>query len=253
VDLNGRIHTGSAYATDTLSIGLAWNFTMSGRYNRTVIGNADDITPGGGPGSLDSHNVFGRFNPAIGVTFSPTQTLNAYGGYSEGSRAPTSVELGCADPSQPCKLPNAMAGDPPLSQVVTRTFEAGVRSRQESPVTWDAGWFRTQNHDDILFVASNETGFGYFKNFGRTRRQGVQLDVSGRTKRVTIGGGYTYLAATYQSPETVDGSSNSTNDSAAAGVRGLDGTVAIQPGNRIPLSRISGPSAKIQPFYPLPN
>jgi len=235
VDLNGRIHTGSAYATDTLSLGNAWNFTISGRYNRTVIGNADNITPGGGPGSLDSHNVFGRFNPAIGVTFSPTETVNAYGSYSEGSRAPTSIELGCADPAQPCKLPNAMAGDPPLSQVVTRTFEAGVRSRQERPLSWDAGWFRTQNHNDILFVASNQTGFGYFKNFGRTRREGFQFDLSGRTKRITIGGGYTYLAATYQTTETVDGSSNSTNDSAAAGVPGLDGTVTIQPGDRIPL------------------
>jgi outer membrane receptor protein involved in Fe transport len=43
------------------------------------------------------------------------------------------------------------------------------------------------------------------------------------------------LDATYQSPETVDGSSNSVNDAAAAGVKGLDGTIAIQPGMRIPL------------------
>ena len=56
-------------------------------------------------------------------------TLNIYGGYSEGSRAATSIELGCANPEEPCKLPNAMAGDPPLDQVVTRTWEAGAARR----------------------------------------------------------------------------------------------------------------------------
>ena len=37
VDLHGLIHTGSLYATDTLSISSAWNFTVSGRYNRNLL------------------------------------------------------------------------------------------------------------------------------------------------------------------------------------------------------------------------
>jgi len=235
VDLHGLLATGSLYATDTLSIGKAWNFTLSGRYNRTTIDNLDRINPGGGPGSLDSHNLFGRFNPAAGVTFSPARFLNAYASYGEGSRAPTSIELGCADPSQPCKLPNAMAGDPPLDQVVTRTWEAGLRGGQESKVSWSLGWFRAENHNDILFVASEQTGYGYFKNFGQTRRQGIEFDINSRIRRVTLGGGYTFLDATYQTRETVDGSGNSANDTAASGARGLDGVIQILPGDRIPL------------------
>jgi hypothetical protein len=34
-----------------------------------------------------------------------------YASFGEGSRAPSSIELGCADPVNPCKLPNAMTGD----------------------------------------------------------------------------------------------------------------------------------------------
>ncbi len=232
VDLHGRIRTGSVYATDTLSLGRAWNITVSGRYNRTTIANSDHITQAGMPGSLDSFNVFGRFNPAAGVTFNPSRLFNAYAGYSEGSRAPTSIELGCADPTQPCKLPNALAGDPPLNQVVTRTYEAGVRGGLERGLNWSIGWFRGENHNDILFVSSPQTGFGYFKNFGQTRRQGVEVDLNTHFWRVTLGGGYTFLDATYQSSETVDGSSNSTNDS---GAPGFDGNIQIQPGDRIPL------------------
>ena len=234
VDLHGRVSTASVYATDTFSAGTAWSFTLSGRYNRTTIDNRDRLVHADGT-SLDGHDVFGRFNPAAGVTFHPARAWNAYASYSEGSRAPASIELGCADPAQPCKLPNAMTSDPPLKQVVTRTVEAGIRGGSENRLHWSAGWFRSANRNDILFVASPETGFGYFKNFGETRRQGVQLDASTRIRRVTIGGGYTFLDATFQSPEQVIGSSNSANADALAGVKGIDSTIGIQPGNYIPL------------------
>ena len=236
VYLHGRPQTWSLYATDTVSIGNAWSVTVSGRYNRTSIDNRDRINPGGGPGSLDGQYVFSRFNPSAGVTFSPARSVNLYASYAESSRAPTSIELGCANPDNPCNLPNALAGDPPLQQVFTRTFEAGVRSGGgESRWNWSLGWFRATNHNDLLFVTSDVTGNGYFKNFGETLRQGLEARLSGRIGRVTPGGNYTFLRATYQSPETVDGSSNSTNTSALAGSPGMDGVIQIQPGDRMPL------------------
>jgi outer membrane receptor protein involved in Fe transport len=235
VNLRGLPQTGSVYATDSWAAGSALSVTASGRYNRTTIRNSDSLSPGGGPGSLDGRYVFGRFNPAVGVTFNPTRFLNAYASYSESSRAPTSVELGCADPNTPCNLPNALAGDPPLDQVVTKTFETGVRGAKGVSFNWSAGWFRGENQNDILFVSSPQTGNGYFKNYGQTRRQGVELHVNGRIGRVTLGENYTLVTATYQSRETVDGSSNSVNDSAAAGAPGFDGVIQIQPGDRIPL------------------
>jgi outer membrane receptor protein involved in Fe transport len=237
VDLDGRMHTFSVYGTNTLTLGSTWHVTLSGRYNRTSIHNTDRIRPGGAPGSLDGNHAFGRFNPAAGVTFNPTPGVNVYAGYSEGSRAPTSIELGCADPSQPCKLPNAMAGDPPLEIVVTRTVEAGLRggTAATSRTSWNVGVFRADNRNDILFVSSPQTGFGYFKNFGNTRRLGLELGASSRIDRATVGAGYTFLGATYQSAETVDGSSNSTNETAAARAKGFDGAMTIAPGDRIPL------------------
>lgn len=235
VDVRGRVDTWSLYATDTLSVGNRWHLTVSGRYNRTTIDNSDRVRPGIGSGSLDGRHVFGRLNPAAGVTFTPSREVNAYLGYAEGSRAPTSIELGCADPNQPCRLPNAMAGDPPLSQVVTRTWESGVRGGRARGVQWNIGVFRGENRDDLLFVASTQTGFGYFSNFGRTRRQGLEAGVNRRVEKLVVGAGYTFLDATYQSAETVGGSGNSTNASAFAGGKGLDGTIEVRPGDRIPL------------------
>ncbi|HEX7140269.1 MAG TPA: TonB-dependent receptor, partial [Vicinamibacterales bacterium] len=225
------------YATDTMTVGKNWRVTLAGRFNRESITNRDHIQPGGGAGSLDADDIFARFNPAAGVTFSPTARVNLYAGYSEGNRAPTSIELGCADPNEPCKLPNAMAGDPPLEQVVTRTFEAGARggASDRGSFSWNAGYFIANNQNDILFVSSSQTGFGYFKNFGATRREGLELGVSGRVGRARLGAGYTLLNATYQSTETVNGSSNSTNDQARAGAMGLEGTISVEPGDRLPM------------------
>jgi outer membrane receptor protein involved in Fe transport len=230
VDLDGHVDTGSVFASDVIAIRDVWNISLSARFNRTSISNLDRLNPGGGAGSLDGTHAFSRLNPAAGVTFSPRSGLNLYAGYSEGSRAPTSIELGCADPNQPCRLPNALVGDPPLEQVVARTVEAGVRGAR-GELSWNAGFFHAENADDILFVASEQTGFGYFKNFGKTRRQGIELGVNVRTGRLSGGAGYTWLDATFQSEETIDGTGNSTNDAG----NGLEGTIDIEPGNRIPL------------------
>jgi outer membrane receptor protein involved in Fe transport len=234
VDLGSHVRTWSVYAADTASLGERVHLTLSGRFNATSVRNRDRIQPGGGPGSLDGDHTFQRLNPAAGLTYTPSQAFTAFLSYSEGSRAPTAIELGCSDPAQPCKLPNAMAGDPPLEQVVTKTWEAGVRGRQGA-LDWTASVFRAGNHDDILFVMSDQTSFGFFKNFGETRRQGVELGANVTRGRVTLGVGYTYLDATFRSEETVNGESNSSNDGAAHGMPGLEGSIAIEPGNRIPL------------------
>lgn len=236
VDLHGQVRTFSLFASDTLTVGNRFAFTLAGRYNRTTIDNRDRINPSNGPnpvpGSLDGLHHFARFNPSVGLTFRPTSLVSLYLSYAEGNRAPTSVELGCADPAVPCKLPNAMAGDPPLAQVVTRTFEAGIRSSQEGRLNWNLGGFQASNRNDILFVASQQTGFGYFRNFGRTARQGLEAELSARIWRVVLGNSYTLLDATFASPELVNGESNSTNDGDGPG---LEGSITIAPGARIPL------------------
>jgi outer membrane receptor protein involved in Fe transport len=233
VDLHGSINTFSLYAADTLTVGKSLAFTFSGRYNRTSLNNIDrlPVVTDDSRGSLNGQYVFDRFNPSVGLTYSASRFASVYFSYSESSRAPTSIELGCADPTQPCNLPNALVSDPPLKQVVTRTLEAGARGTLENNLRWSAGWFRGENYNDLLFVASEQTGFGYFTNFGQTRRQGVEVNMSGKIKRFTLGGNYTFLEATYESSQTVDGGRNSMND----GGLGVDGNITVQPGDHIPL------------------
>ena len=234
VNLRGLVSTYSVYASDTINVGKSVAVTLSGRYNRTPIDNIDRLPPAlvaTSRGSLNGQYVFERFNPAAGLTYSVTKAVQVYFSYSEASRTPTAIELGCANPAEPCNLPNALVSDPPLKQVVTRTLEAGARGKLENNLRWSAGWFRGENYNDLLFVASEQTGFGYFTNFGQTRREGAEANLSARAGKFTLGGNYTFLAATYQSSQTIFGGNNSAND----GGPGQDGNITVQPGDRIPL------------------
>lgn len=239
VELLSRSETRSLLGSRTWSWAGGWHLTTSGRYNSTEVRNLD-LRNDGSAASLSGTHQFKRLNPAIGLTLAPSAAWQGWLGYNEGSRAPTATELGCSNPDVPCRLPNAMASDPPLKQVVTRTLEVGMRGQWGESAQrhqWSASVFRAVNDDDILFVASEQSGFGYFRNFGQTRRQGLELSLSGPLNaQWRYGLHYNWLQANYQSHETVGGSSNSSNSAAQAGTLGLDGTIQIQPGDHIPLA-----------------
>jgi outer membrane receptor protein involved in Fe transport len=230
VDLNGRTTTFSAYGLESLTMGRL-KIDLSARYDRTAIRNRDRISPGGGTGSLDSDQVFARVNPSAAIRWTPTSGITFDAALGQTSRAPSAVELGCADPASPCRLPNSLAGDPPLKQVIATTTETGM-GLSVAPFALRIGLFRTVSRDDILFVASQASGFGYFRNFGRTRRQGIDVDLSGTIGSVRASAHYTLLDATYRSAELVNGSANSSADGSAPG---FGGTIAIAKGDRIPL------------------
>ncbi len=239
VGFKGHAPNWSLYFADTLTLGKKVNVTVSGRYNYDRVNNLDLLNPIAGVGSLTGDYTFQRFNPAVGITWSPIASVNAYARFAQGSRAPTSIELGCADPNAPCSLPNSLSSDPPLQQVVTDTWEVGLRGKPEIArfhnLSWNVGAFRDENHNDILFIAAPEIGTGYFQNFAKTLREGVDADLDGRIGPVTWGFDWTFLSATYQSVETLDGSANNTNSVALLGYPGLDGNITVHPGNRIPV------------------
>lgn len=235
VDLHGTTNTPSVFATDTFSAGK-WVLNVGGRYNHTNINNIDRRPPVSYRGTLTAINTFQRFNPTAGVVYKASDVLHAYFDYSESSRAPTSTELGCADPNFPCSLPNALVSDPPLKQVVSRTYEFGVRGNPDGRYRWNAGYFHTNNYDDLLFVAAQATGYGYFQNFGKTRREGVEAAVSANLRTMNAGAEYTFLDATYQSSQVIEADSNSSNSNALGGLKGVTdgGLITVNPGNHLP-------------------
>ena len=212
------------YASDTFEVTDAFSVTAGGRYNFAHITLNDQIGT-----ELNGDHTFTRFNPMIGGTYKITPGLTAYAGYSEANRAPTPLELGCADPQRPCIIGAFLISDPPLKQVVSRTVEAGLRGSTElniGTLSWKLGGFRARNDDDILAIPSNELqGFGYFQNVGATRRQGIEASVNLTSKVLQVYASYALVDARFL--DSLQLGSNSP-------FRDANGNVLVLPGNRIP-------------------
>ena len=217
------------YATDTFSWTDKLYMTLSGRYNiaKIKLSGFSDLQKGSPIGDLNGNHRYSRFNPAIGFNYNPSNNLGFYGGYNEGMRAATPVELSCADPATPCALPNSFAADPDLKKVVAKTWEGGVRGKLDKNFSWNAGAYTTQNDDDIQFIATNAAGtFGFFENVGKTRRQGLELGLNGKFDALTLAVNYGFVNATYESDFVVGSAANSSKD-------GSD-QIQVSKGNRIP-------------------
>ena len=226
VDVRAQNTYAGLYAIDVFDITPRLSLTLSGRWNSARISLRDQT--GGG---LNADHRFSRFNPGVGLAYRIAAPLSAYAGYSEANRAPTAGELSCADPTSPCLLDAFLVSDPALKQVVARNVEAGLRGRLSASAlpgvfTWNLSAYRTLSQDDILLVATDINGFGYFQNAGDTLRQGVDLNLGYRDGRLRVALGYTYLDATFRNAQTLS------SNSPAADANGL---IYVKPGDRLPM------------------
>jgi outer membrane receptor protein involved in Fe transport len=216
------------YATDTLNITPRLAGTLSGRFNFALIGLQDQT---GVAPQLNGTNVYNHFNPGVGLTYKVLDNLTAYAGWSEGNRAPTPGELTCANPATPCLLDAFLVADPSLKQVVSHTFEAGLRGHATPTVVpgkfaWNLGVYRTNAFDDILLLATQVNGFGFFSNVGETRRQGIEASLTYNWQKWTVNLNYSYLAATFLNSLTLSSNSPSADE---------NGNIFVQPGDTLPL------------------
>ena len=229
--LTGKQYTARLFATDTLSLNDKWHLNVGASWNFTRIDNVDTLR--GGPSvssaSLTAKDSYTRLNPTVGLTHTPNENVTFYTSYSESSRAPTAIEVGCSNPLNPCLLPAALADDPPLNQVVAKTYEFGGRGKLTENINWNAGIYHATNHDDIQFTAANaQNGAGYFKNVGRTQRKGLDLGLNGVVDKFKWSASYSYVNATYDTDvEFANASNSSSVDN--------DGVFTAKRGDRLPV------------------
>ncbi len=228
VRLHTNTETFSFFLSDTFSLTDKLDITASGRYNHSRVRLDDQLGT-----ALTGRHSYDRFNPAAGLTYAFMPELTFYGGYSESARIPTPMELSCADPLDPCKLPNAFVADPHLQQVVAHTWEAGFRGSFEplwqGHLDWHLGYFHTENSNDIIFQSTGGvvSNTGFFANVGKTLRQGAELGVQGRFFDIWRWSlNYSYINAVYLTAFK--------SHSPAHPLADANGDIQVRSGNRIP-------------------
>lgn len=223
------------YALNAIDLTDQLTLTFGGRFNYAKI-DLLDLT--GEFDGITSKHDFSRFNPTVGATYEVVPGITLYGGYSEANRAPTPAELACANPDEPCPIESFLTDDPPLEQVVSKTYEAGLRGKMKSPggeqrLDWGIGLFQTTNENDILFVAAEQTGRGFFFNAGETLRRGLEASLKYKYGPLSVYASYAYIKATYETENFFSSPANPQNgaceDPTADPV-----CILVQPGDNIP-------------------
>jgi outer membrane receptor protein involved in Fe transport len=230
------------YLVDTLDLTDKLSLTFGGRWNyaRVQIENTGDASLN----KLNGTNEFYRFNPSVGATYKLLPGMSVYGGYSEANRAPTASEIACSDPENPCIIESALASDPPLKQVVSKTWEAGLRGQlanwdRSEHLDWSFGLFRATNENDIIMIADSQQGRGYFANAGETQRQGVEASVTYTAQRWMAYASYSLVDATFQTRNVIASENNPHETTECEDIPGFDNDaegncLVINPGNRMP-------------------
>ena len=220
--LGVAVDNASFYLFDAVELRSSLRLTAAIRYNRVDVALRDELGT-----ALDGDHRFQRVNPSLGVVYRASPGRVFYAGYSESNRAPSPVELTCADEDAPCRLPNAFLADPPLDQVTARTLEIGVRGSRQG-FDWRTAIFQTRNDDDILFISAGaSTNQGFFDNVGGTRREGVELSLQGGADtRLRWFVHATFLRTLFEHGFVVP---------SAHHPEATDGEIAVRPGSSLPL------------------
>lgn len=184
------------FAADTWTIAPGLHATASVRFNHARVTNTLTSERGLQP---EESFTYKRLNPSLGVVADIGATISLFANAAQGNRVPTVIELGCADPEQPCQLPVGLQADPYLKQVIATTLEAGARYQRRGN-SMSVSLYRTVNRDDILFLSSGVSRQGYFTNFERTRHQGADFSVHALLAAWTLDASYSFLDATYDAP-----------------------------------------------------
>jgi outer membrane receptor protein involved in Fe transport len=200
--MKGKTTSFGIYASDTWNVSDKTFLTTAGRFNHSVLSTRLNTYLDNNGNSIDRPTdgqfTYKSFNPSIGITHKPTQAISVFANIGQSNRVPSPIELGCADQQYACRLPTGLQADPYLKQVIARTLETGVRWQLSSDSGFSAAIYRSENKDDILFRAISVGGLGYFSNFSRTRRQGVDLSAYTSIQSLALRFTYSYLDATYQ-------------------------------------------------------
>ncbi|HEU4643068.1 MAG TPA: TonB-dependent receptor [Gemmatimonadaceae bacterium] len=133
-------------------------------------------------GSRTMHQV----SPIVGALARLTPLHSLYADVSTAFETPTATELG--------NKPDGSAGiNPDLDPQTSTTYEVGLKGLIATRVQYDLALFDTEVRNELIpFEIPGGEGRTYFRNAGRTRRQGIEVGAGTLLGPVELGATYSY-------------------------------------------------------------
>lgn len=182
------------YVQATWKLAPTWTLDTGLRYSRVKFDTQDNFIQSGNPD--DSGKVTHRKAlPVVSLAHALTPDDTVYASVGRGFETPTFAEL---------SYRSASAGGLNLNlrPSVSTQYELGYRQRLRSSVkgTWSAAVFHSSTDNELVSdKASSGNGRTIYRNAGKTRRQGVELQADMHlTPKWQVQAAYTYLDATFR-------------------------------------------------------
>lgn len=125
-------------------------------------------------------------SPMFGAAWRLSPLHSLYASVGSAFETPTTTELG--------NQADGSAGlNRDLKPQFSTNYEVGAKGLSLSRVQYDVSLFDTEVRDELIpFQIQNGNGRTYFRNAGRTRRQGAELEIAGDVGPVTLTTAYAY-------------------------------------------------------------
>ena len=125
-------------------------------------------------------------SPMVGLAARVSPFHSLYANIGSAFETPTTTELG--------NQADGTAGlNRDLKPQYSTTYEAGAKGLAMSRVQYDVALFDTEVRDELIpFEVPGGAGRTYYRNAGRTRRQGAELQLSTDIDHLTLAASYAY-------------------------------------------------------------
>jgi iron complex outermembrane receptor protein len=124
-------------------------------------------------------------SPMLGIAARLSSFHSLYANVGSAFETPTTTELG--------NQADGSAGlNRDLKPQYSTTYEAGAKGLAISRVEYDVAMFDTEVRDELIpFEVAGGNGRTYYRNAGRTRRRGVELQLGTDVRSVSLNAAYT--------------------------------------------------------------
>lgn len=183
LDQNEIVSSVGPYVRDELVFGGRYHVDVGVRADVVRFEVKDHLITSTNPddsGNRTMHAV----SPMFGFLARLTPVHSVYADVSTAFETPTTTELGTH--------PDGSAGlNPDLSPQKSTTYEVGLKGLIASRVMYDFAVFDTEVSDELIpFEVPGGSGRTYYRNAGRTRRQGAEIGVNTIVGPLEVGATY---------------------------------------------------------------
>jgi iron complex outermembrane receptor protein len=186
LDQQEKVSSVGPYLRDELT--FAERYTLSAGIRADYVKfEVDDNFPVSADNPDDSGDrTLHAWSPMVGLVAKITPVHSVYANVSRAFETPTTTELG--------NQANGSGGfNPDLQPQISTTYEVGLKGIVLSRVQYDVAGFDTEVRDELIpFEVPDGEGRTFYRNAGRTRRQGIEAELITDVEAFTLTASYTY-------------------------------------------------------------